>query len=248
MTSGLDFQHRFFDKYGELWPIMMLFDQIPTAFFFAKNAESRFVRVNKANLAIYDLTDELEILGKSDADFHPPALAEAYIAEDQRVLRLRRPILKQIWLVPYLNGPMQWFVCSKTPLFSNAGDVIGIAGVMYPVKTPEEELKRFKQLAPAIRQIESQFASHLDFGELANECGISKTHFNRLFQTLLRMTPSQYLIALRIQSAKRLLAGGDESVSTIAHRVGFFDQSHFAKRFRVATGMSPSEYRQQFAK
>ena len=186
------------------------------------------------------------MLGKTDRDFHPPALSEAYIAEDQRVIASGKACLNQVWLVPYLHGPLQWFVSSKTPLFDGAGQVIGIAGVMYPIETPVEEQTRFGRLGPAIRTIDAQFTEELSFAELAESCGLSSTHFNRLFRHLLRMSPTDYMLALRIQKAHQLLAMTSKSVAEVASATGFYDQSHFTKRFRNATGMTPIQYRKSF--
>src|SRR5262245_11422214 len=96
--------------------MMVLFDSLPNVFFYMKDAESRFVHLNAANRAIYDVNEENSLLGKTDRDFHPPALAEAYIAEDQRVIASGKACMNQVWLVPYLHGPPQWFVSSKSPL------------------------------------------------------------------------------------------------------------------------------------
>ena len=50
----------------------------------------------------------------------------------------------------------------------------------------------------------------------------------------------------RIDMAKRLLRGTDRTIGKIADQAGFDSLSYFSNAFRNATGMSPSEYRQQF--
>jgi AraC-like DNA-binding protein len=226
---------------------MDLFDCLPGAFFYAKDTASRFVHLNRANQAIYGVADEEPLLGRTDRDFHPPALAEAYIAEDQRVIASRKSCLNQVWLVPYLHGPLQWFVSSKIPLIDSAIGVIGIAGVMYPIETPSEEQARFGRLEPAIREIEHRYSDDVAISDLAARCGLSSTHFNRLFRHLLRMSPSEYVLALRIQESRRLLAMSSKSIAEVAMATGFYDQSHFTKRFHQATGLTPSEYRRSFS-
>ena len=66
---------------------------------------------------------------------------------------LARPIPNQVWLVPHVRGTPRWYVSSKTPLFSADGSVIGIAGVMYPIATPEAQASFFRELSPVIRFI-----------------------------------------------------------------------------------------------
>jgi len=225
---------------------MDLFEHAPGMYFYAKDIESRFVRLNRANLTVYGVDDEESLLGRSDRDFHPPYLAEGYIAEDQRVMK-DGPVFNQTWLVPFLNGPMQWFVSSKMPLLGNSGACIGICGVMYPIETPKEQLKRFQHLAPAIRHLEQHFREPVLLADLTKSCGLSATHVHRLFQRLLRMSPTEYLVALRLQEARRLLASTELPISAIAMNTGFFDQSHFTKRFRKMTGMTPTQFRKTFS-
>lgn len=245
IAFGRAFQQQFFARYPGLQPLMELFEHVPEVCFYAKDRKSRFVRLNRANLAVYGVQDEESLLGRSDRDFHPPSLAEGYIAEDQRVME-SGPVLNQTWLVPFLNGPMQWFVSSKMPLLGPRGECIGICGVMYPIATPKEQLVRFQRLAPAIRYLEERFRDHVQLSDLADHCDLSSTHIHRLFQRLLRMSPAEYLLALRLQEARRLLVTTNEPLSEIALSTGFFDQSHFTKRFRKMTGMTPTQFRKTF--
>ena len=48
---------------------------------------------------------------------------------------------------------------------------------------------------------------------LADEAGISEFHFNRLFKQATGVPPSQYLLNLRVNEARRLLTETDQSVS-----------------------------------
>lgn len=244
--TGREFQREFFARNPSLEPLMDLFEHAPNVFFYAKDRKSRFVRLNRANCTVYGVNDEETLLGRSDRDFHPLSLAEGYIAEDQRVMEGGKPVVNQTWLVPYLNGSMQWFVSSKEPLLGKRGECIGICGVMYPIATPKEQLERFQKLAPAVRYLEQRFREHVKLSELAEFCELSSTHVHRLFQKLLRMSPAEYLLALRLQEARRLLATTDQPLSVIAFDTGFFDQSHFTKRFRKITGMTPTQYRKSF--
>lgn len=240
---GRAFQQRFFARHPYLQPTMDLFEHAPGVYFYAKDDKSRFVRLNRANLAVYGARDEEPLLGRTDREFHPPSLAEGYIAEDQRVMNGGTPVVNQTWLVPLINGSMQWFVSSKAPLVGRRGECIGICGVMHPIATPKEQLARFERLAPAVSYLERNFRENVQLSELAKCCELSSTHVHRLFRRLLRVTPTEYLLALRLQEARRLLATTDDPVSVIAMDTGFFDQSHFTKRFRKMTGMTPTQFR-----
>jgi transcriptional regulator GlxA family with amidase domain len=65
----------------------------------------------------------------------------------------------------------------------------------------------------------------------------------RHFQSVLGMTPLEYLQDLRVQRAKVMLEISINSMQTIAHACGYTNASTFGKLFRRALGISPGEYR-----
>jgi len=237
----------FFEQSPDSRDLMFLFDCLPSALFYAKDADHRYVAANRRTLTdVFGLEDINDLLGRTDSDFQPPALAEAYHAEDRRVMQSRRPVLRQVWLVPHVLGAPRWYVSSKTPWFSSDGTVIGIAGVMYPIETPEEQKSFFKELLPAVRYIDANYTETISMADLARRTGLSATQFNAQFRTLLRMSPTEYVLSRRIQDAQKLLVETDRTIADIGMAVGFFDQSHFTKRFRKVTGMTPLAYRRRF--
>jgi len=203
--------------------------------------------VNQRTLSdVFGLSDENDLLGRTDREFQPPALAEAYHAEDRRVMEAGRTIANQVWLVPHVRGTPQWYVSSKTPLFDPQSQVIGIAGVMYPVATPEEQATFFGELAPVVDYIDRHYTEPISMAEMAAKANLSTTHFNQRFRVIFRMPPTEYLLSLRMQHARRLLSETSMTITQIGTEVGFFDQSHFTKRFRRVTGMTPLGYRKRF--
>jgi transcriptional regulator GlxA family with amidase domain len=51
-----------------------------------------------------------------------------------------------------------------------------------------------------------------------------------------------------VQQARLLLSTTDKPLPEIAILTGFTDQSHFTKRFRQTTGLTPNAYRRQFVR
>ncbi len=246
VASAKAFQTAFFERHPDAQSVMTLFDSLPNTAFYAKDLQSRFVRMNELCLHINGASREEEVLGKTDRDFSPPAMAEAYLAEDRRVMDQGRPITGQVWLVFHLRRLPHWYVSSKVPLVDSRGRVIGLAGAMYGIAQPEESARFFRELFPVIRHIEERFSEPISMAAMAKLAGLSSTHFNRRFKQLLRMTPMTYLHTVRIQSARRLLSSSQQSLAAIAAEIGFTDQSHFTRRFRQNTGMTPAEYRKRF--
>jgi AraC-like DNA-binding protein len=243
-----DFQQSFFQRNPLARSVIELFDFLPQTYFYAKDHESRFVKVNQLFLDNHGMSDSSEAIGKTDHDFHPPLLAEAYIDEDRRVMASRQPLPGQVWLVLHRRRTPRWYVSTKTPLFNDHGEVIGIAGAMYRVEQQEELKHYLQEILPAARYMEKHYSELISMTEMAALANLSTTHFNRRFRQLLRMTPMQYLRSVRIQAAQKLLTATSETLAEIAVDVGYTDQSHLTKRFREATGMTPAAYRKQFVR
>ena len=244
---GMPFRRGFLERHPGAESVIALFDHLPSVLFYAKDTEHRYIGMNMPTLVeVFGLTSLDEILGRTDAEFQPPALAEAYHAEDRRVFDEGLTIANQVWLVPHVRGTPKWYVSTKTPLFDPNGDVIGLAGVMYPIATPTEQGAVFRELLPVIRHIDEHYTEPISMKEMAEQAGVSATSFNTRFREILRMTPSEYVLSRRIEHARRLLAQTSKSLAEIAFELGFTDQSHFTKRFRRITGLTPKDYRLRF--
>jgi PAS domain S-box-containing protein len=241
-----DFQAEFFARAPGAGSLVELFTSLPNTYFFAKDRQGRFVTVNHLFLDNHGLEREADAIGKTDRDFHPPVLAQAYMAEDERVMSAGLPLPGQLWMVPHRRGAPRWYVCTKVPIRDNAGVVIGVAGAMERVNDPALLAQYFAELMPVIRHVEEHYPRSVSMAEMARLAGLSPTHFNRRFRQLLRMTPTAYLRAVRVQQARTLLVTTRKTLAEIAALTGFTDQSHFTKRFRKTTGLTPDAYRKRF--
>lgn len=79
--------------------------------------------------------------------------------------------------------------------------------------------------------------------DLADHAGYSPFHFTRLFGNSIRMSPGQFLTALRIDTAKRLLLTRTDPVVDVATAVGFDSLSSFTRRFRELVAIPPAQLR-----
>jgi AraC family transcriptional regulator len=77
---------------------------------------------------------------------------------------------------------------------------------------------------------------------IAAEVGVSMSTMFRDFRSTFGCTPGEYVRRARIDLAAERLKG-NRRVAEIAAECGFWDQSHFNRCFRSATGISPSEFR-----
>jgi AraC-like DNA-binding protein len=184
-----------------------------------------------------------ELLGKTDHDFHPAVMADAYIAEDRLVMESGKSVANQIWFVVDRSGHPGWFSSSKVPLRGEGGQVIGIAGVRYSIETPEDRAKLFQGLAPVVRYLEENYTGVISMSRMASLAGMSSTHFNRQFSALFGMSPVRFVHSLRVEKAKQMLTGTDAAVGEVALETGYHDQSHFTRHFRNLTGITPGKFR-----
>ena len=241
------FQDAFYGNNPSARDVIGLFEFLPSVCFYAKDSHHRYFAVNRLTLTdVFGLQREEDLLGRTDSEFQPPALAEAYHAEDRRVMDGRKPISNQVWLVPHVRGTPCWYVSTKTPLVDPNSKVIGIAGVMYPIETSDEQTTYFQELLPVVNYIDQNFTQEVSMTEMAAMINHSRTQFNHRFRTILRMSPTEYLLSRRIQHARRLLTQTTKNIAEIGATIGFYDQSHFTKRFRRVTGMTPFAYRTRF--
>ena len=97
-------------------------------------------------------------------------------------------------------------------------------------------------LRAILSDMEKQFAQPIPLSSYAAAAGISISTMERLFRTVLQMTPGQYLHSRRMECAKVYLKN-DKSVTDACFASGFRDYSHFIADFRKQTGMTPAQYR-----
>lgn len=101
-------------------------------------------------------------------------------------------------------------------------------------------------LAPSQMRLINRYISELRHWptaeELADICGVSRRHFFRLFETTTGMSPRHYIVARRIERAKRLLQADGAMVKQVAYQCGFETHSAFSAAFRRVTGFKPSQF------
>jgi AraC family cel operon transcriptional repressor len=78
---------------------------------------------------------------------------------------------------------------------------------------------------------------------LVRAAGRSAEHVARTVRTHLRMTPSEYVNAVRMTHAARELRVTNRAITDIALECGLSNLSHFYALFRLAHGQTPLSYR-----
>lgn len=91
--------------------------------------------------------------------------------------------------------------------------------------------------------IQKHYWDRLSLSRLAREVGMSKFRLSRRFREVIGVTFRDYLLRVRLERAKSLLANGRASITEVAQMVGFGDLPRFDKLFKRYTGFTPSAYR-----
>jgi AraC-like DNA-binding protein len=101
-----------------------------------------------------------------------------------------------------------------------------------------------RRLLRAHDQLRAAFASPLRIDTLAATAGLSPYLFVRSFGAAFGRTPHDLLIDIRIEHAKRALAGGT-SVTEACIAVGLSSLGSFSTMFKRRTGMSPAAWQRR---
>ncbi|QBG49154.1 AraC family transcriptional regulator [Verrucomicrobia bacterium S94] len=108
------------------------------------------------------------------------------------------------------------------------------------------EQKSTKLVEQAVAYLKNRFSEDVSVDKMAESLGISRSHLMREFKKGTGKTINQYLTALRIGQAGKLLATA--SVTDTAFAVGYNNSNYFSTVFKKQTGLSPLEFQKTLKK
>ena len=98
-------------------------------------------------------------------------------------------------------------------------------------------------VAAAQEYLKQHLAEPIRMPDLVKHIGFGQTQLFRLFKVATDLTPNDYLVRLRVEKAKELLARPRQSVTDIALETGFSSGQYFSGVFRRYVGQTPRAYR-----
>ncbi len=128
--------------------LQTLMDAVPDAIYI-KDSASRFLRVNAAHARLLGAASPQELVGKTDFDYYPPALAQQLAAQERRLLTSGAPLINDLEDQASSAHGKRWILSSKVPLGQgdqNTG-LVGISRDITALKQAEEERERFFTLS-----------------------------------------------------------------------------------------------------
>ena len=114
------------------------------------------------------------------------------------------------------------------------------------LRNNSEERSRGGMLGDVLQYIHVHYTEPITLDQLADLEHISKSYLSRQFKQRTGQTVIAYINSLRIEMAKHLLTGTQESVNEIAYQVGFESPKYFYRTFRAYAGDSPASFRRQY--
>jgi PAS domain S-box-containing protein len=140
--------------FGEAELLHVLLEQLPDAMYF-KDAEGRYVRINRTLAGWYGLKDPADAVGKTEADFFSPGLAKASAQAEEEILKTGLPQVDVEEKVVWPGGRVTWTSATRIPLRDGSGATIGTFGLLRDIG-PHLIAKR------QVRHAESLYRSLVD--------------------------------------------------------------------------------------
>lgn len=173
-------------------------------------------------------TEILLVSGYTDFEYARKALLYGCLGY------LVKPVEKKE-LLDYLNKAKSILDAKNTPDPENASS-----------ENADEGYQSEKALAQnMVRFIQEHFAEGLSLQMLAEEFSMSESYISNLIKKKTGKGFGEHLMEFRIQKAQEFLRTTNDSIETIAARVGYPDYFYFTKVYKKATGISPAAYRKQ---
>ena len=132
------------------------------------------------------------------------------------------------------------------------GDCLRSKSILYEIFSLLDENEKndtegtFDEVIKYIR--ENVEAPYIDLSETADKFGYSTDYFRHKFRREMGMSPKQYIIGLKIKSAKELLLNSSFNVEQIGRKTGFRDPNYFTRVFKKETGYTPTDFRRNYKK
>ena len=114
----------------------------------------------------------------------------------------------------------------------------------YSMRKSSERDALFDKLCQLQADIRSHPEREWRIEDIADMLHISRGHLQKSYKQYFGTGIIETVITLRMERAKELLAGTEQSVTEIAERCGYASYVYFTKQFKHAIGMTPSEYRE----
>ena len=109
-----------------------------------------------------------------------------------------------------------------------------------------KKISKTTDISITIDKMKTDFAINNNIEYYAQMCNMSVSRYSHIFTQKMSVSPRKFIIELRIAQAKFLLSTTNIKIYDIAKSIGYDDPFYFSKAFKKETGLSPSEFREQY--
>jgi AraC-like DNA-binding protein len=106
-----------------------------------------------------------------------------------------------------------------------------------------EDKAAIMTIREALEYVDRDYAESIRVADMASKCNMSETHFRRVFEDAINMSPVDYLNLVRIQKACMIMNKTDHSMEVVAAECGFSTFSTFNRNFRKFLNTSPYQWK-----
>jgi AraC family transcriptional regulator, arabinose operon regulatory protein len=129
-------------------------------------------------------------------------------------------------------------------LLAEAQRIILTIYQMHKKKIKKDE---YREIIEEACQIINENSLHrISAKQVSQRLGIGYERFRKLFKDNMGISPGNFIIHTRINTAKSMLIDTNKSIKEIALELGFPDPFTFSKQFKNLVGTSPSEFKRRF--
>lgn len=110
-----------------------------------------------------------------------------------------------------------------------------------------DEKRLNSYIEKSVNYIQENYAEEIKMADVASTCGLSESHFRRIFEESMSMKPLDYLNMVRIDKACELIENEDYAMEEVGFRVGYQTPSTFNRNFKKLTGKTPYQWKREEA-
>jgi PAS domain S-box-containing protein len=211
-----------------------LIDHLPD-YIYVKDTESRFVMGNPAVAQVMGAGSVAELIGKTDSDFYPPALAAQYRADEEEIFRSGEPLINKQEPLVDPTGAEYVLSTTKVPLKDAQGNITGLVGIgrditqrkqiedektrlLKAIAQQREELRALAARLAEIQEIERQKLArelHDEIGQNLTALGFNLNFIQIQISTLATKPEMAGLIDAQLTDALALVEQTTDSIRKV---------------------------------